>query len=406
MSAKIIPGKGMPTTPIQQQQDVSPIQNQAPAQQKPIIGDGELVPGAQKVPEKNDKPLDADQLRMVAGVGGVGIKGPGQLAGTLAIESRRVVEFGIARQEDVAVLVTANRGKSDQVGFALDIPVAEAKKFVNQDLAVSGNIDKLSATQGTIKAAKIDATDGFAFGSWLQLSGTVENREPMMGIGGEAPPSGSFLKLDTPINIGGAAVKELLVEGRMLTDGAQVNVTGRLDQRTWGGVERGRQTYAALSGVTNQSAGEPTFDGKSFQDSAGKPMETFRNDAPLAYDGNAQIFVVDQGADKVWQGAERARMDPRVGLNPFLGIQGSAPLETATPADRARIGFDPQGTPFDKGTNQKYDLLSESRSGSLSSSWYRNPSNGELLKFLSGGFTGGTDLTQIVRPQASAPRLP
>ncbi|MCB9652696.1 MAG: hypothetical protein H6729_01000 [Deltaproteobacteria bacterium] len=67
------------------------------------------------------------------------------------------------------------------------------------------------------------------------LSGTIDNRR-LFGIGGEAPPSGSYLVLSQPTKFNGRTVMEVKLPSEH-AQGASVTVQGKIAERSWGGVE-------------------------------------------------------------------------------------------------------------------------------------------------------------------------
>ena len=368
------------------------------AQHGGVAIDGPLAPNVQRPAEPVTHTLTADELQQISTfAGGVGLAGHGQLSGTLDVAKRHVVNFGIATQQDVPVLLL-NRGSRSEMSFELDLPLEQARRAQGQDVTVSGLIQKTTAGSGRITGVNLDGADGFPFGTWLPLSGRVELRN-VMGIGGEAPPSGAWLKLDAPIIIGGAPVAAVFLEHRELEDGARVDLTGRLDPRTWGGVERPETPYVAFTGVTNQTAGEPAYDGRAFKDAQGKTLDVLSWDRPLMYDAPASLFVLDQGQDKVWVGGQGGHIPPH--MNPFHGFRSSAAIEAPNAKDRAKVADDAQGRPMMG--DQKLDLLGEWGQGpevadGMATQWYRNPANGDLYRFLNGGFAGfHNHLDQVVR---------
>lgn len=188
-------------------------------------------------------------------------------------------------------------------------------------------------------------------GAYHQLSGEIVHRQ-IFGIGGEAPPSGTYLVLDEPRKVNGQLVKELYVERwPELEEGAKLQLNGRLDIRSFGGVEMPPTNYYALSGVTNLSAGEPKFDGETFTNAEGKTLPWLSYNRPLMYDAPAKIFVLDQGHDTAFVGAMGGMVPPW--KNGFHGLSGSAEIESATAADRNAITIGADGVPTSKATQQE-----------------------------------------------------
>ncbi|MCA9553009.1 MAG: hypothetical protein KC933_23435 [Myxococcales bacterium] len=380
----------------------------APAQVAPNAGaaaqPGAVVPGGSGAPVGHLPPapvshtLTNQELQQIQTFGGgVGLKGHGLLSGTLEVQKQHVVNFGIATQEEVPVLLL-NRGSRSEMPFTLDLPLAQAKAARGQDVTVSGVVEKTTAGSGRVSNVHVSGVDGYRAGTWLQLSGRVETRN-VMGFGGEAPPSGSWLKLDQPITMGGQAVTELFLEHRELPGGARLQGTGRLDHRSWGGVEHPKTNYVAFTGLTDQGAGEPAFDGRTFTDAQGKTLDVLSWVNPQIADIPSTIFVLDQGADKVWVGASGGFIHPD--MNPFHGFRKSVAIEAPNAKDRAKIKDDADGHPM--WGDQKLDLLGGWGQGpdvadGMATQWYRNPANGDLLCFSNGGIAGfHNHLDQVVR---------
>lgn len=371
------------------------------------VGFGGLVPDAKCPKGPSNDALSSAELREIAGVGGAGLSGTGTLSGRIELVTKGVVEFGIATLKEVPVLVTANYDRPDKVSFDLDLRPGQAKALAGQDVAVSGLIEKTTDNAGKITGAKLEATDGYPFGTWKSLTGKIENVPGLMGIGGETAPGGSYLNLDQPIIMGGQEVHRVFVQGKELTDGARVELTGRLDQAHWGGVERPRVDYVALSGVTDQTAGEPRFDGEKFYDARGKELQTMSYDVPNMYDGPSTLYVLDQGSDKAWIGVQAVFIPPE--MNPFMGFREARAIEYPTTADRDAIGPNDYGHLVDRRSGEELELLAERGQGpdiadGMTTGWYRHPGNGDIYRFQNGGIAGFSNyMDQIVRAPRSAP---
>ena len=89
-----------------------------------------------------------------------------------------------------------------------------------------------------------------------ELVGELREEAPPVGIGGEAPPGGLFLRLEQPAVLGGVKSREVhlvpvspALEQRLLAavGHRRVHVSGMLTVRTWGGVEASGGTYLELS---------------------------------------------------------------------------------------------------------------------------------------------------------------
>lgn len=90
-------------------------------------------------------------------------------------------------------------------------------------------------------------------GTTRTITGTVENRS-LFGPGGEAPPSGSWLKLDRAISVQGERVSAVFIRGKRLAKGTRASLVGKLELATWGGVTTRGGTYAQIVGATQVKA--------------------------------------------------------------------------------------------------------------------------------------------------------
>ncbi len=349
------------------------------------------------------KRLDAEQIKLVADVGGVDIRGPGILTGVVGTMSVREVNFGIATQVEKAVLITANAGRDNQVQFTVDLDKAKASELLGQKVSIEGQINKQTATLGKIEGAALKKVGGFPIGTYTQISGKIEDRQ-LVGIGGEAPPSGHWLVLDTPITVASRKVSELFVGRANVKDGAQVKLNGRLDSGSYGGVETPRSNFVQLSGVSNVGAGEPTYDGQNFTSSvSGKALDVVAWNQPQMYDAPAIIWVLDPGQDKAFEGRSGGMLPPD--MNSFHGFRSAHAMVPPTQAEAASIQWRGD-TPFDKDTLKKLDLIHRDEmpdgiADGMSTSWYRNEDTNTLYRFNEGGIAGFVhSMDQIVRPQA------
>lgn len=386
----------------------------SPAQQPPIaqgqtsqtgqIGDMPPI-GQVGIPNQGGgvaEPLDAATLKKMAGLGGAGIRGTGALTGQIGTAMVQRVDFGIATAEEKPVLITANAGREDQVHFVLDIPKASLEALMGQTAQVSGTIEKTTDRVGAIEGAAIGEISGFAPGTYARLKGTVEDRQ-LFAIGGEAAPSGNWLVLDAPIRVAGQDYADLYLGHANVRPGEQVDLNGRLDVNSFGGVETPRRNYVELTGVSNPGAGEPLFDGRTFTSSAsGKPLEVLSYDRPLMLDAPARIFVLDPGQDKAFLGARGGFIPPHI--NPFHGFRGQAELRAPTEAERNAVEW-VNDQPVDKATGAKLELIAENGmpdgvADGMASNWYLNPRTDTAYRFLEGGFAGFRHhMDQIVKPE-------
>ncbi len=336
------------------------------------------------------QPLTAGQLSEVAGVGGVGIKGTGTLKGELAIQ-----KMG---RTDKAVLITAHKGSRSEVKFTLDIPLKEARARVGQEVEVEGRISKDAMWGGKIQKAKLSAAQGFAEGTYVSLKGRTEEMN-IMGIGGEAPPSGTYLMLDKSISVGGNSYDRVYLG--TYPAGQEVELHGRLDVGRFGGVEVRDGRYAALSGVSNLTAGEPRFDGENFITKAGEKAPVLMLDQREIYDAPNWVLVLDEAEKKAFQGGTGGRMIP--GSNRFHGFYGqAAEIVQPTDADRAAVKIDRAGKPVN-GAGEALKLVASNvwppqGADQMMTSWYFDPTANTAYKFLSGGIAGfNMRMSEVIR---------
>jgi hypothetical protein len=334
--------------------------------------------------------LTEGQLATIAGVGGEGLSGYGKLTGRIAVVTKAFHSSPSdpGQMLEIPMLVTLKKDNA-VVSFELELPVDQAKALVGQTVTVEGHISKTSKYGGVIESPAIGETSGFPKGTWAQLSGKVENRQ-LFAIGGEAPPSGSWLKLDTPITVDGKSFDALFIQNRELKDGAEVKLNGRLDIGGFGGVETPPQTYLALSGVTDLSAGEPVFDGKVFTSSvSGKELDVFSWVNPMIADIPSTLWIVDQGADRIFIGASGGFIPQH--MNPWHGISDALVLRTADETDRKAIKLDSNGEPSFKGSKLELvgsELPPPGTADMFSHEWYIDPSTKAAFHFVSGGIAG------------------
>lgn len=262
---------------------------------------------------------------------------------------------------------------------------ADADVFVGQKQAVSAE-----------KKAKTKFKDG----DWTKLSGEILIREAMMGIGGEVPPAGAFLVLDKPITLNGKKVTELHLQGGDFKKGMKLVLNGQLKERSWGGVETKGGKYAELSGLSNVSKGEPTYDGKVFKNEQGEKLQVLSYNRPLIMDAPAQIFVLDQAKGKAFLGSRGGFIPPWV--NPFHGFSGTAKIKTATDKDRAEVVFK-NGQPVDAKTGNALTLVGQSgqpagTADGMTTSWYMDADTNKLYSFQTGGIAGFVNrMAQVIK---------
>jgi len=364
---------------------------------------GQLPPTPVICPKPLGRELDAEQIKLISGVGGAGIKGYGTLTGEIAVLTRfkQDAPGTIGYEEQKAVLITHGKGSRSQVSFQLDLDPQAAKAVEGQLVQVSGDLEKTSMYGGKVSGAQLGESLGIKPGSYTQVSGSVENRQ-LVGIGGEAPPSGSWLVLDKPLTVGGEQIAELYLGQDAYADGASVKLNGRIDLGSWGGVETPPSRYYSLSGVSDLGRNEPIYDGQGFTSSvSGKPLDTLSWTRPLVTDIPATVWILDQGQDKAFIASMGGFIPPW--MNPFHGIREARAIELPTAADRAKIGVSADGAPYVKATGDKLELISKEEpppgtADGMSQAWYLDAKTQELYRFASGGIAGFVlHMEQVVR---------
>lgn len=342
----------------------------------------------------SSKPLTDAQRCEIAGIGGEGLTGRGRLRGEIHVEG------------EVVNLVTAGKGTRSEVHFTLDLPARKARHLEGREVSVSGLLHKRTPWEGTITHATVVARPAAHHvpGEYLALAGTIDNRE-LVGIGGEAPPSGSYLVLTTPLEVGAATVKEVFVEGRAFEQGKSVTLAGRLEARSYGGVETAEHAYIALSGVSDRGAGEPSFDGAQFHSAAnGAPLRVLIVHRRDLFDAPNAIVVLDPALGRAFLGSQGGRVRPEA--NPFHGFSGGVDIATATDADRALVAFDKDGHPIDVATGAELLHVGAQKPPSgtadmFSYAWYFDDANETVYAFVSGGIAGFVNrMESVIRLEA------
>ncbi len=324
--------------------------------------------------------LTKAELAAVAGIGGVGLGGWGTLVGTLADGDGEVR------------LVTAAAGSRSEVSFALSLMTARADLLLGETVAIAGLIHKATPYTGTIDHARlVHAGSHLLPGMYVRVRGRIDERA-LMGIGGEAPPSGSYLILDDPLGVAGKPIHELFLEGRRFTDGAIVSVHGRLDARTFGGVETPRRTYYALSGVSDLGAREPIFDGAHFHALPDRtPLTVLTLRRAGLFDGPDTIVVLDPRQERAFLGTMGGLLSP--GHNPFHGFVADAAITPATEEDRRALRFDDEGRAFDVESGDEALKVGElapppNTADGLTTTWFFDPAVDVIYQVADGGFAG------------------
>lgn len=382
-----------PSTPVTQQAQVpaSPVDQVV----KPGEGAPVVVPGPERPATIGRGPgrkpsgpitLSPAQLSAITKVGAVGLRGRGVIEGKLGIHDGH------------AFLTTVPKSKGKgEVSFRLDLSLEKAKPLAGQTLAVGGIITKTKPRLGKVTgAALVGAPAAVALGAYQRLSGRVEQRQPM-GIGGEAPPAGSYLLLDRPITVDGEAVTAVYLQGRELTSGAQVTLHGKLASESWGGVETRGGKVVMLSGFSDLTAGEPIAEDGVFKNSDGATLPSLAYRKPELYDAPGRVFVLD--GDTVFLGSQGGRMRP--GLNAFHGFSGRATISAPTDQDRAAVTFGADEKPRNA-AGHELTLISEEEAGPaphpdfMSTSWYYDAENRAAYAFQNGGIAGFHDRMSAV----------
>lgn len=323
------------------------------------------------------------ELKEVAGVGGVGLTGYGVIAGELVADPGSKVR-----------LITAAKGTRSEVSFTIDAAVARIDLLPGHRVRVFGLIHKTTGWIGTIRRAQIlhDHADAeWVPGMHVEVAGVVDNREPV-AIGGEAMPSGSYLRLAHHIHVSGVVFEELVLEHSPFAQGHQLRAYGRIELRKVGGVESPLRRYAALSGVSDLGAGEPRFDGLQFHSASnGAHLRVLMIRRRDIYDAPNTIVVLDVPAGRAFLGSMGGMLMP--GRNPFHGFGASASIQTPTEAERVSVGFNAEGEALDAATGQPLVFLDREVPppnvvDGLTTAWYFDPAQETVYSFISGGIAG------------------
>src|SRR6185436_4216524 len=273
------------------------------------------------------RPLTKKELAEVAAVGGEGIAGRGRLQGEFHVNGHTVE------------LITAAKGTRSQVSFTLDVSFRNALHLEGWQVTVFGTIHKISPYSGTITHAIVTARPAAHHlpGEHLSVSGKIDNRK-LFGPGGEAPPSGSYLVLAEALIVGSSRVNDIFLEGRAFDEGKSVKLFGRLEARSYGGVETGPHPYIALSGISDLGAGEPAFDGVDFHSAVNEArLRAFIVRRRDLFDAPNQIAVLDAAAARAFLGSLGGHILPQT--NPFHGFSAATDIAEPTEADRAAVVF-------------------------------------------------------------------
>jgi hypothetical protein len=334
------------------------------------------------------RPLTKKELAEVAAVGGEGLAGRGRLQGEIHVDGHTVE------------LITAGKGTRAQVSFTLDVSSRGARHLEGWQVTVSGTIHKVSAFRGTITHAIVIARPAAHHlpGEHLSVSGRIDNRR-LVGPGGEAPPSGSYLVLVEALVVGSSKVNEIFLEGRKFDQGKNVKLYGRLEARSYGGVETGAHPYIALSGISDLGSGEPAFDGVQFHSAANqarlRPLIVRRRDL---FDGPNEIAVLDPVLGRAFLGSLGGHILPQA--NPFHGFSAVADIAEPSEADRAAVVFNKEGNAIDAATGAELlkvgDEPAPPGNDMFSHAFYFNEVTETLYSFVSGGIAGFSNRMESV----------
>jgi hypothetical protein len=332
--------------------------------------------------EKHHRPrlLTKKELAEIAAVGGEGVAGRGQLQGELHVAGHTVE------------LITAGRGTRSEVSFTLDVSDRKASHLEGWEVTVFGLIHKVSAYRGTITHATVIARPAAHHvpGEHLSVSGKIDNRT-LAGPGGEAPPSGSYLLLAHALTVGASRVSEIFLEGREFDQGKSVKLYGRLEARSYGGVETGSHPYIALSGISDLGSGEPAFDGVQFHSAANHAqlmvLIVRRRDL---FDAPNEIVVLDPALARAFLGSFGGHILPEA--NPFHGFSAATDIAKPTEADRAEVVFNKDGNAIDAATGAELlkvgDEPAPPGADRFSHTFYFNAATETVYAFVSGGIAG------------------
>lgn len=323
------------------------------------------------------------ELKEVAEIGGAGLVGYGTLTGELVADPGGKIR-----------LVTHARGTRSEVSFTVDAAVARIDLLPGHRVRVFGLIHKVTEWVGTIRRAQIlhDHTDAeWVPGMHVEVAGVVDNRQPV-AIGGEAMPSGSYLRLAHHIHLSGVVYEELALEHAPFPQGHHLQAYGRIELRKIGGVETPLHRFAALSGISDIGAGEPRFDGIQFHSATnGAHLRVLVVRRLDIYDAPNTIVVLDVPAGRAFMGSMGGMQMPD--RNPFHGFSVSASIHTPTDAERATVRFNAKGEAIDAASGQALVFLDREVPppnviDGLTTAWYFDPAREIVYSFLNGGVAG------------------
>jgi hypothetical protein len=174
-------------------------------------------------------------------------------------------------------------------------------------------------------------------GAPLVFRGTIVVKEPRFGFGGEAPPSGAYLRLDQPVKVGGFVTRELFLGGRQFPKGAQVSLHGSVLVRSWGGTETAGAEYLLLAYATDTAKREPRYVNGQWRSDLGVMLpRTLVYNNPAIEDEPSLLIVVDR--DNALIGTAGGLLPPH--LAGFHGFHRTVLVERPNVADQAAVRWD------------------------------------------------------------------
>lgn len=327
------------------------------------------------------RPLTDQQLADIARIGGEGLKGRGRIVGEIQVEGH------------VVTLITAGKGTRSQVSFTLDMGDRKARHLQGKAIAVSGVLHKTTAWHGTITHTTVveRPAEHHVPGEHLTLTGKIDNRESG-GPANTVPETGSYLVLDVQMTEGSRLIRDVFLDGRRFAQGKVVKLHGRLDALTYSGVDGASHAYAALSGISDLGAGEPSFDGMQFHSATtGANLRVLVIHRRDLFDAANAIVVLDPESKRAFLGSQGGRI--RAEANPFHGFTSSAEIAAPTDAERAAIVFDKAGNATVAGSGAELLKVGEEQAppgtaDMFSQAWYFDDATETVYTFVSGGIAG------------------
>lgn len=236
-------------------------------------------------------------------------------------------------------------------------------------------------------------------GQCLVLEDTIENRHPV-AIGGEAPPSGSWLVLSSQIHIDKFLAREVYLLHKLLPAGRKALLHGRLGLREYGGVETPRRTYATLSGISDLAAGEPLFDGKQFWGrESDEPLRMLVIGEAHLVDAPSRLLVIEDARQIAHAGTWGGLLPGSE--SPFQGFYAKAAIEPPSQADLAAIRFDEQRKPVDVATGEPLREIGHSgpetpHPDAMDTTYFWDEHTETVYVMLTGGIAGFQNYIQWV----------